>query len=147
MTPIEAIQNVINIYNRVVDDRDFERLHEVFDEHSRYWLHGRLLVGTEAIIDGLAKNFEDGRLSRHWTANTSIIDLDATSARGLSDMFFVEPRDGVWVMTIVGRYHDAYLHNGVRWVIAERNTTYVAIPNAVSDLVARDWREEGTQPG
>jgi 3-phenylpropionate/cinnamic acid dioxygenase small subunit len=141
VTPIEAIQDVINTYNRVVDDREFDRLHEVFDGESRYWLHGRILTGVDAVIAGLARNFDDGRLSRHWTANTSISDVDATSARAVSDMFFMEPRDGMWVMTIVGRYHDSFRHTGERWVIAERRTTYVAIPNAVSDLVTRDWRD------
>jgi hypothetical protein len=128
MSPTEAIQDLINVYNRVVDDREFERLREIFDAETRYWLHDRLHTGVDAAIAGLEQNFSDGRSSRHWTASTSITDLDDTGARAVSDLFFMEPRGGVWVTTIVGRYHDRFRCVDGRWVFAERRISYVPIP-------------------
>jgi hypothetical protein len=128
MSMTEEIQELINIYNRVVDDREFERLREIFDDDTQYWLRDLLCPGVDAAIAGLKANFSDGRSTRHWTASTSITELEPGTAQGVSDLFFMETRGGVWVTTIVGRYHDRFRRVNGRWVFAERKITFVPIP-------------------
>ena len=130
MTVTEAIQDVINVYNRVVDDREFERLREIFDAETRYWLPTGLHIGVDFAIAGLEEIFADGRSTRHWTANTSITQLDDVTAQAVSDLFLMEARDGAWIVTIVGRYHDRFRCIDGRWIFAEREITYVPIPPA-----------------
>jgi hypothetical protein len=130
VSAVEEIHEAINIYNRVVDDREFDGLRAIFDAETRYWLHDQLLTGVDAAIAGLQMNFHDGRSTRHFTANTSITDITDTSASGVADLFFMEPRDGIWVTTIIGRYHDRFSHKDGRWVFAERRISYVDIPKS-----------------
>ena len=119
------IHELMNRYARMVDDRDWQRMDEIFasDATVDYVSTGGQAGPYRETLDWLARALEPWPLNLHFISNLSV-EIDGDRAR--STCYFQAPMgrthdDGSQVMvTNAGRYEDELVRTPEGWRIAKR---------------------------
>jgi hypothetical protein len=120
-----AIHELISLHGHVVDDGEFERLHEVFTADVIYDLTpmgGGVLEGTDAIKEA-ALRLGDGNPVGHHVTNIVVNDAsDPVSARSKAIGIRKDGSAGSLV------YDDILERTGAGWRISRRSVTLRRVP-------------------
>lgn len=107
-------------YTSAIDDRDLERLRQVFDEATIYELPDKRVVGVEAAIAELLVRLAQRPVSRHLVCNVSV-RVEGDRAVAMSDWYLMMPTpEKTWFAEKAGRYYDELRRAGERWVFDSR---------------------------
>lgn len=119
-SPEESIRNAMAVYATAIDDRDYDRLREVFDDDTTYVLTSRTCHGVGDAIDALRGALADHPRDRHLIANVHIVVV-GEQATATSDWYLVAPPEAdAWRIVQAGRYRDVLTCSDDRWVFARR---------------------------
>jgi hypothetical protein len=134
------VRRTLERYMRFNDDRDLDRILELFAPDAVYRVGGEELVGREAIGKFLSQ-FGYARGRKRWTdadrlmimprsahlMSNPVIDVDGDTATAESDFAVVERNDkGHAYMMLVGRYRDRLKKIHGLWVFVERTGVSMA---------------------
>jgi hypothetical protein len=134
-----GIYDVVAAYCQAYDSHDREELERVFSPDATLRLLGGTARGDEAIGRDEVMAWLTGRWAGsppclHLTGNVRLTPSGeeaegASGASGASDFLFVVKReDGSLKLATAGRYLDRFARHEGRWVIAERNITFLGEP-------------------
>jgi hypothetical protein len=116
-----AIRRLLAAYCHHCDDGRFSELVDLFAPGASF-VHGETKVAGHAALRGFFEE-RQGLLEqrgRHLTVN-SVIDLDAGTARVLSDFVYLKLVEGQFTLAVVGRYRDDFIRmEDGRWRFARR---------------------------
>jgi len=134
----ESIRDLVARYNASGDAGRFDAMLALFAEEARLEVPGETLRGRAAIREFMERVASGAgrkpiRLLRHFTATHQIDVESPDTARGRC-YYQVLTEDGLdhW-----GRYVDAYVKHGDRWLFAARK---VSVDGAVPDSWAQGGR-------
>jgi hypothetical protein len=114
-----GITKVLALYCHVVDDGEFDRLGEVFDEQGAFIMDGAGPRGLAPLIDHFRVIQAEERRGVH-VLSTPHITIDGGRARAVTDIAFYRKRSSGWQTSVVGRYIDDLVHTDVGWRIETR---------------------------
>jgi hypothetical protein len=128
-----GIYDVVAAYCQAYDSHDRDELQRVFSPDATLRLLGGASRGEEAIgrddvMAWLTRRWADSPPCLHLTGNVRLTP-SGEGAEGASDFLFVIKReDGSLKLATAGRYLDRFARHEERWVIAERNITFLGEP-------------------
>jgi hypothetical protein len=112
MSDIEEIDRLIKRYGFIIDDKDWDRLSEVFAPNGSFVVEGTDIVheGFEA-VDGFMRTFSAHPIM-HYSTNI-LIDVDEGASRATARVKIFGPRaDGT---AAIGTYHDTLVRTDAGW--------------------------------
>jgi hypothetical protein len=128
-----GIHDVIAAYCQAFDSHDRDELERVFSPDATLRLlggaaRGDEAIGREAVMAWLTGRWAGSPPCLHLTGNIRLTP-SGDGAEGASDFLFVIKReDGSLKLATAGRYLDRFARHDGRWVIAERNITFLGEP-------------------
>ncbi len=125
---IEAIRNLRMRYHYLVNERMFERIHELYlsDAALDFGDYGRA-EGEAAIRDFFLSIPRSMQFVKQFIHN-HLVEVDGDAATGVSYLDARYAKDGESVM-LAGAFHERYRRTGDGWRIAETKVTiYFAAP-------------------
>ena len=120
-----GVRRALALYCQTCDDGRFDELASCFAADATMTALGQTVTGRQAIRDWIAAAMPPERRGKHLVAN-AVITCDGDSARAESDFFFLAPGQPGPVITIAGRYDDALVREGDRWVFTSRDITLMS---------------------
>jgi ketosteroid isomerase-like protein len=116
-----AIRRVLATYCHRCDDGDLDAVVELFTSDGVFSSGDVVARGRAALRDFFdARQGRAEQRGRHLTVN-SAVHVDGDHATAVSDFVFLRRVDGAAVPAIVGRYHDALVHDAGVWRFAQRD--------------------------
>jgi len=122
MSDIDEIDRVIKNYGYVIDDKDWDRLPEVFAPNGSFVVEGTDIAyeGLDA-VDAFMRSFQAHPLM-HYSTNI-IIDVEEGASRATARVKVFGPHaDGT---AVIGTYHDTLVRTDAGWRFERRRVTLV----------------------
>lgn len=121
----EGVKAAIAAYTQALDDGRTDDLVATFCPDGSCEIPG---VGTPTGHAALRQAFAaltPRRPQRHLVLNTLITEWGEQAATAVSDFVFLQRRDTIWAVEVVGRYQDTLHHDGGRWRFRHRTVRFV----------------------
>lgn len=126
----EQILQAMSVYVHALDGRaksgELERLHQIFDESTRWTNAHGTFVGTVEIMAHL----QSPPRARHLNMNIEI-DVKGDRASAISDWICIYPGQP-WTIGLAGQYVDQFRCKNGRWVFEAREVQFYPVPGAES---------------
>lgn len=137
----EAISDLLVRYGEHVDNKDENKLRELFTDDARFYSANGLMDGRgiDAVMAHLGGRWDIIKTSYHIT-HGNIVDLDAANPDEATGVLFSHAeivRDGVPMISAL-RYDDRYRRVDGRWRFSERKLSffyYVEASGYIADLM------------
>lgn len=142
------IHQLVAEYGRVLDDRDFERVGELYTEDAIFDTAGGRIVGRQGVIDYYRERVTPFGPTFHYPHSVELDFVDSSRANGVVAAHTELAIDGEAVR-IALRYHDTYRRDD-RWRFYERQVRllYVSklseLPKVMAEKLRVRW--PGTEP-
>jgi len=120
MIAVLTIQRTMSAYCQLCDDGEFRRLAEQFAPDGSFVYAGETVTGRDALEQWFVSAQPPRRRGKHLTTN-AIIDVEGDRASAVSDFVFLRLVDGALALQTTGRYRDAFVRIGERWLIERRD--------------------------
>lgn len=119
-----AITESLHRYARLIDERDFDTLSEIFADEctAEYGSRGGdLLRSSSEVIDWVKTQLRQVRATSHHISNVEIDFIDADHAASVCYVYAWHDIDGMTAKAVVlGRYVDRFERTGQQWRITHR---------------------------
>lgn len=124
-----AVEEVLVMYCRLLDDRQFAALLELFTDDAQVHFWGRELHGKAALAAAYGDGAEStGRPTSAHVLSNVVIDIDGDRARATSDFTVISrAADGTYGVLVCGRFVDELLRSSDdSWRIRSRQSQALA---------------------
>jgi mannose-6-phosphate isomerase-like protein (cupin superfamily) len=117
----DEIRRVLALASQLADSGRLEEWSQLFTDDAELHVDGEAFVGRAGIVARVADRRREHRTVKHLVANT-VIDVTGTTATATSDFALVAAAasDEVPGVRAVGRFTDALVREGGRWLLAAR---------------------------
>jgi ketosteroid isomerase-like protein len=115
-----TILRTLASYCQRCDDGDFPALVDLFAPDGTFTYRGHSPSGRAALERWFAEHYPPNRRGKHLTMD-SVIDITGDRATAVSDFMLLGVTDGAISVEAAGRYRDAFVRSGDRWLIERRD--------------------------
>lgn len=121
---LEEIRDLISRYSAAFDDHDWDDMARLWTEDAAFVVGGRSFEPRNVLLDFLVHCLPDGYYGKHMCSPSRIVLApDGRSATAQTDVLWIAQN---FEISIVGRYHDTFVHEGGRWLFRRREESTVA---------------------
>lgn len=115
-----AIRRSLASYCQRCDDGDFSALAALFAPDGTFAYRDHAPSGRPALERWYVEHYPPDRRGKHLTMD-SVIDITGDRATVVSDFMLLRVVDGAIRVENTGRYRDAFVRSGGRWLIERRD--------------------------
>jgi ectoine hydroxylase-related dioxygenase (phytanoyl-CoA dioxygenase family) len=126
----EGVRATLAAYAQALDDGRTDDIVELFCPEGAIEVGGRGAHQGHDALRAIYTEWTPRLPQRHLVLNTNVTEWTDDEATVVSDVVFLQLRDGAWATQLVGRYHDVLhrevLHrDGERWRFHHRVARFV----------------------
>ena len=121
----DSIARTLARYCQRCDDGDFEAFAELFERDATFTVMGQDHFGRDSIKAFMTKAQPPEARGKHFLGQSEI-NADGDDATAVTDYTFIAKRDGAYVITSAGRYHDTLRREqDGEWRFASREIVFL----------------------
>ena len=144
-----AIGDLVAAYGRVIDDRDWQSLGQLYCENATFDSVEGPSTGRNRIVEYYEKRTSMFGVTYHYPHSVEVTEVDGDLGKGVVCAHAVLAIDGkaFWIAL---RYFDSYKREDSRWRFAERRVKQLyamelsELPDGMDLLLRKRW--PGTEP-